>query len=255
MTRNINLVTIITGASRGIGRVMALRMAKETSVLAVGRTEAELSSLCEEIRKAGGSADYVVGDVADPATADATMAKALANKWTVQNLVCNAGIGKGGVSHSFDKDLWKEIFAVNVNGTFWFTQACLPGMVERKSGNICIISSTAGLKGMKYDAAYCASKHALVGLAKSLALEYAKHGIVVVPVCPGFVESEMTDRTIAGLVKHQSLTPEAARAKVAKTNPQNRIIPAAEVADAVALVCSGALVSLNGHPLVLTGGS
>jgi len=94
-----------------------------------------------------------------------------------------------------------------------------------------------------------------VGLARSLALEYAKHGIVVVPICPGFVESDMTDRTIAGQVKFRGLSQEDARTRVENFNPQKRIIPAAEIAEAVALVSSGKVASLNGHPLVLTGGA
>ncbi len=248
-------VTIITGASRGIGRAIALRMAREGAVLAVGRTEADLQSVCAEITKSGGTADFVVGDVADPATAQAALAKVTARQWTVANLVCNAGIGKGGPSHTFDQAMWKSIFAVNVDGTFWFAQAFLPAMVAQKSGSISIISSSAGLSGVKYDAAYCSSKHALVGLARSLALEYAKHGIVVVPICPGFVESDMTDRTIAGQVKFRGLSQEDARTRVENFNPQKRIIPAAEIAEAVALVSSGKVASLNGHPLVLTGGA
>lgn len=252
---NRNQVTIVTGGGRGIGRAIALRMARETAVIAVGRTASELETLRDEIRKQSGLADFVAGDVSDPATAEATMALAKTNGWTVRNLVCNAGIGKGGPSHTFDRDKWKEIFAVNVDGAFWFAQAVLPEMIEAKGGSISMISSSAGLKGVKYDAAYSASKFAMVGLAQSLALEYAKHGIVVIPICPGFVESEMTDRTIAGIARHQNLTPEAARVKVENTNPQRRIIPAAEVADAVALVASGAINSLNGHPLVLTGGA
>lgn len=247
--------TIITGGGRGIGRAIALRMAHETALVLVGRTEADLQSLCQEIQNRGGFADYVVGDVAKPATARRAVAKVKKNGWQLRNLVVNAGIGKGGVTHSFDRKLWKEIFAVNVDGALYFAQECLPIMVEQQSGTISFINSISGIKGFKYDAAYTASKHAQLGLARSLALEYAKHGIVVVPICPHFVESDMTRRTVAGLVRHRGMTEAEAEETIKNTNPQKRIIPAEEVADAVALVASGKLPSLNGHPMMLTGGA
>jgi NAD(P)-dependent dehydrogenase (short-subunit alcohol dehydrogenase family) len=246
--------TIITGGGRGIGKAISLRIARETAVLLVGRTESDLAQTVAEIRSARGTADFITGDVADPATAEKAVAQVHKNGWTLHNLVCNAGIAKGGAATTFSKDTWREIFNVNVHGTFWFVQACLPAMVAQKGGNICIISSIAGIKGFKYDAAYTSSKHALVGMAKSLALEYAKHGITVVPICPSFVESEMTRRTIAGVVKHRGLTEAEAEKLVADKNPQRRIIPASEVADAVAVVLSGLVPSLNGHPMVLSGG-
>ncbi|MDZ4833768.1 MAG: SDR family NAD(P)-dependent oxidoreductase [Candidatus Melainabacteria bacterium] len=251
---NAKVATIVTGGGRGIGRAIAERMAAETAVFVVGRTEADLVGLCDVVVKAGGSAAYLVGDVSSPATADAALTKLTANGLSVLNLVCNAGIGTSGAAHTMDKQAWRDMFAVNVNGAMWFIQACLPGMIERKSGSICVISSVAGVKGFKYQTAYCATKHALVGMARSIALEVAKHNIRVVPICPSFVESEMTDRTIAGLVKHRGITAEAARKIVEDTNPQKRIIPASEVADMVALVCAGRVPSLNGNPLMMTGG-
>jgi NAD(P)-dependent dehydrogenase (short-subunit alcohol dehydrogenase family) len=251
---NTKVATIITGGGRGIGRAIAKRLAEETAVFVVGRTEADLASVCAEVTANGGVADYLVGDVSDPATAAAAVARLAEKQLPVVNLVCNAGIGTSGAAHTMDQQAWKDMFAVNVNGAMWFIQACLPQMIERKSGSVCVISSVAGVKGFKYQTAYCATKHALVGMARAIALEVAKHNIQVVPICPSFVESEMTDRTIAGLVKHRGITPAEARTIVENTNPQKRIIPASEVADMVALVCKGLVPSLNGHPLMMTGG-
>lgn len=247
--------TIVTGGGRGIGRAIALRMAHETAVLVVGRTEADLQSLCQEIKNRGGFADYLVGDVARPSTAKRAVARVKKNGWQLVNLVVNAGIAKGGAAHTFDRKVWKQIFAVNVDGSFYFAQECLPVMMEQKRGSISFINSISGVQGFKYDSAYTASKHAQLGLARSLALEYAKHGIVIVPICPHFVESEMTRRSVAGLVTHRGMTEAEAEEKIKGTNPQRRIIPAEEVAEAVALVASGKLPSLNGHPLMLTGGA
>jgi NAD(P)-dependent dehydrogenase (short-subunit alcohol dehydrogenase family) len=248
------LASIVTGGGRGIGKAVALRLARQTAVLIVGRNEASLAAVCAEIRSAGGLADCVVGDVANPDVATKAVDKAAANGWTVQNLVVNAGWGKGGPSATLDKQVWRGMFAVNVHGAFWFIQACLPGMIERKQGSICIISSIAGVKGYKYQCAYTATKHALVGMARSLALEHAKNGIVVVPICPGFVDTDMTAQTIAGLVKHRGVSEADARQIVADKSPQKRVIPADEVAEAVAFVSSGKVPSLNGNPLILSGG-
>lgn len=248
-------VTIVTGGGRGIGRAIALRMAKETAVLIVGRTESDLQDVCREIDTAGGVADYLVGDVSKPSTAKKAVKRAGKCGWKIRNLVINAGVAKGGAAHTFDRKVWKEIFATNVDGGFYFAQECLPGMVEQQGGTICFINSISGVQGFKYDSAYTASKHAQIGFAKSIALEYAKHGIVVVPICPHFVESDMTRRTVAGLVRHRGITETAAEDIVKNTNPQRRIIPAEEVAEAVALVASGLLPSLNGNPLMLTGGA
>lgn len=247
------LATIITGGGRGIGRAIALTMSNQTAVLLVGRTESDLTATAEEIRAQGGTCDYIVGDVSNPETASKAVARVAENGWTLLNLVANAGIAKGGAAQTFSKEAWRQIFDVNVHGTFWFVQQCLPSMIASKSGAVCIVSSIAGLKGYKYDAAYCASKHALVGMARSLGLELAKHGISVAAICPGFVESEMTDRTIAGVMKHRGLSQEDAVRLLLEKSGQKRIIPASEVAAIVATVCAGAL-KFDGTALVMTGG-
>jgi 3-hydroxybutyrate dehydrogenase len=246
--------SIVTGGGRGIGRAIARRLAREGPVVIVGRTRGDLDSIRDQIVAQGGRAEPCEGDVADPATAIRARDAALARGWVVHNLICNAGIGKSGPTATFDPALWRTIFDVNVHGSFHFIQACLPAMIERQAGAIVLMSSVAGVRGLAFDAAYTATKHALVGLARALALEVGKRGIVVVPVCPGFVESEMTRRAIAGLMERHGISEPEAEAKVAATNPQKRIIPAEEVAEAVALVCSGLVPALGGSPLILGGG-
>lgn len=251
---NKQLATIVTGGGRGMGKAIALRMSKETAVVIVGRTQDTLAATAKEIEAAGGICHYLVGDVSDAKTAEAAVALVKEKGLKLRNLVCNAGIGKGGPATTFAREDWQELFKVNVDGVFWFVQACLPAMVAESAGNICMISSTGGLKGFKNDTAYVATKHALVGMAKSLSLEYARKGVVVVPICPAFVETDMTRRTIAGVMKHRSMTEADAEALVKEKSPQNRIIPASEVAEVVAFVCSGVAPSLNGNPLVMSGG-
>jgi NAD(P)-dependent dehydrogenase (short-subunit alcohol dehydrogenase family) len=248
------MATIVTGGGRGIGRAITLRLTREGPVVVVGRTPADLESVCREVAEGGGEAEPCAGDVAEPATAERAVGLAAARGWAVRNLVCNAGIGKRGPTETFDPETWRRIFDVNVHGSFHFVRACLPPMLEQGRGAIVLMSSVAGVRGLAYDAAYSATKHALVGLARSLALEYGKRGIVVVPLCPGFVASEMTDRAIRGLVERQGLSEDESTRKIAATNPQRRIIPAEEIAEAVALACSGLIPSLGGHPLMLSGG-
>jgi NAD(P)-dependent dehydrogenase (short-subunit alcohol dehydrogenase family) len=191
--------------------------------------------------------------VAEAQTAARAVEVARARGWAVRNLVCNAGIGKGGPTAEFEPEQWRRIFDVNVHGSFYFVQACLPAMLQRGGGTVCLMSSLAGVKGLAFDAAYSASKHALVGLARSLALENGKHGVVSVALCPGFVESDMTRRTIAGMARRQGVSEQDAQAKVAATNPLRRIMTPQEVAEVVAMVCSGVLASASGNPLILGG--
>lgn len=249
-----NSVTIITGGGRGIGRAIALRMAKETVVHVFGRERENLVRVCDQITRNGGKAGCSTGDVRGSFTAQSVVAFCKAGGLRIRNLVCNAALAKSGVTESFDSQLWKDIIDVNVNGSFHFIQACLPHMIKGGGGNIVLMSSMAGLKGYSHIAAYTASKHALVGLAKALASEYGKHGIVSVAICPGFVESEMTTRSIKSLAVRRGITEDKARERIARVNPQHRIIPAEEVAEAVAFVCSGKVPSLSGSALVLGGG-
>jgi NAD(P)-dependent dehydrogenase (short-subunit alcohol dehydrogenase family) len=245
---------IVTGGGRGIGRAITLRLARHHPVVAVGRNEADLAAVCSNVRSSGGAAEPCPGDVADPRTADEAVRIVREKRWQVRHLVCNAGVGKGGAAHQISLDDWHRSFAVNVHGAFYFVRACLPLLIEQQGGTIVLMSSTAGVRGYKYNSAYTATKHALVGMGRALAQEVGKHGIVVVPICPGFVHSDMTEQTIAGLVRHRGLSREQAIEIIADKSPQRRVLEPEEVAEAVALVCSGAVPALAGHPLMLSGG-
>jgi NAD(P)-dependent dehydrogenase (short-subunit alcohol dehydrogenase family) len=247
----MNTVSIITGGGRGLGRAISQRLAVDTAVLLVGRTEQDLQLACRDIEAAGGNATYVVGDVREPETAERAITVAKDRGWMVQNLICNAGIGKSSPTETVSTQAWHDTLAINLDGSFWFVRACLPLMKQQQSGTICLMSSIAGVKGFAYEAAYTASKHALTGLAKTVALEYGKHGITCVSLCPNFVEGEMTNRTIHGLAKRRNITVGKARVIIEELNPERRIIPAEEVAETVARLCSGALKTANGQPVVM----
>jgi NAD(P)-dependent dehydrogenase (short-subunit alcohol dehydrogenase family) len=255
---------VVTGGGRGIGRAITLQLVRVLPVVVVGRTAAELDSACAEAQQAGGQAVPCVGDVADPATATAALGLVRSSGWVVGHLVCNAGMGKSGPTVGFDPELWRRIFEVNVHGTFHMVQACLPEMLAQATGAITIVSSLAGVVGVAYDAAYSASKHALVGLARSLALEYRKRGVTVAALCPSFVESDMTRRTVRGVMQRHGLSEVEATRRMADRCPAKRILPAEEVAEAVALLGAGdltaavALAARGGYPVIggpeLSGG-
>ncbi len=251
-----NSVSIVTGASRGIGRAIVKGLSKDTHILAVARNFRDLPSLQDEIIDGNfrHKIESIIGDVSNPKTALRVIRMAVTNNWKIKNLICNAGIGTSGATHTLDFKEWQKIFDVNVNGCFHFVRACLPSMLEQGFGNICIMSSTAGLKGYSHNAAYVASKHALVGFAKALAIEYGKYGITVVPICPGFVESDMTTRTINGVANRRNISYQEARVIVEKVNPQKRILAQQEIVEAVKFICSGNARALSGNPLILSGG-
>jgi NAD(P)-dependent dehydrogenase (short-subunit alcohol dehydrogenase family) len=246
---------IITGGGRGIGRTIAKRLSHDFHVFIVGRTEADLNSAATEIRSKGGSCDYLVGDISKASTAKRCLSRIRKQGLVLDSLIANAGIGSGGKSETVSKASFRATMDVNVMGNFWFMQECVKLMLEQKQGgSICVISSILGVKAYGHQAAYCASKHALVGMAKSLGLEYAKHGISVYPLCMSFVESDLTERSINGIVEREGVTYAQARQRVANKNPQKRIIPAEEVAEMVSFLCSRQVPSLSANALIMSGG-
>lgn len=255
VSNNCQESIVITGGGRGIGKAIARQLAKNYCVMLVGRTERDLIATCSEIHAAGGTAAYYAGDAAAPKTAQAVMKRIAELGWTLQGVVCNAGIGKSSPTHELDEALWHSVVNVNLHASFYFAKAALPIFLQQKAGTLCFISSIAGVKAYAYEAAYVASKHAVVGLAQSLALEYGKHGITSVAICPSFVEGAMTTRTIKGLAKRRGIAESEARTVIERTNPQRRIIPEEEIATIVDFVCSNKVPSLSGSPIIVSGGA
>lgn len=246
---------IITGGGRGLGRAISLRLAGTYRLLLVGRTGTDLAATCRVIHDNGGTAEYLVGDIALPHTAEVAVNRVEELGWQLYGVVNNAGIGKSSPAHELALEKWHAAFGVNVHGSFYFAKAALPCLLKNRGGVLCFISSLAGVKGYAYEAAYTASKHAQVGLAKALAQEYGKHGITSAVICPGFIEGEMTLRTIRGVAARRGVSEEDARKAVEKTSPQRRIIRETEVAGMVELICKNNVPSLGGAPIILNGGT
>jgi NAD(P)-dependent dehydrogenase (short-subunit alcohol dehydrogenase family) len=252
----MDAAAIVSGGGRGIGRAITLQLARSVPVVVIGRTQADLESVCDECRRGGGRAVACTGDIADPETAEAALALARSSGWRIGHIVCNAGIGKSGPTEQFDSQEWIRIFAVNVHGAFHLIRAGLPEMLAHGGGAVTILSSIAGVVGVPFDAAYTASKHALVGLARALHGEYRKRGISVAALCPSYIESEMTLRSIRGVMRRRNCTEAEARARIAAHCPGGRILDAGEIAQTVVLLGEGrikearVLAARGGYPLI-----
>ena len=182
------------------------------------------------------------------------MSAAFSEVGPVDLLVNSAGVGESAPLAKTTLEAWTQHLEVNATGPFLCMRAVVPGMRERGAGVIVTVASTAGRVGTPYTAAYTASKHAAIGLTRAVAAEVAGTGVRVNAVCPTFVRTEMTQRSIANIVRRTSRTPEQAERALAESSPLGRLLEADEVADAVVYLASPAAAAINGQTLVLDGG-
>ena len=169
-------------------------------------------------------------------------------------LVNNAGQAASAKFTDTDPELWQRIIGVNLTGTYLCTRAAVPDMLQQGFGRIVNIASIAGLRGGAYLSAYVSSKHAVVGLTRSLALEYAARNITVNAVCPGYVDTDIVKHAVANISRKTGRSAADALATLVATNPQGRLVSTAEVAHAVVWLCRPGSESVNGQSLVLAGG-
>ena len=240
-------IAVVTGGGRGIGAAVARRLAREGARVAV--LDRERTVLAAEI----GALD-VDCDLTDPVSTDAAVARVRREAGEPAILVHSAGIGESAPFVQTTDEIWNRAMALNVTAAFRVARELVPAMVAAKWGRVVNVASIAGLIGQAYVTAYCASKHAVVGLVRAMAVELAKTGVTVNAVCPGFVDTEMTQRTIANIVAKTKRTPEEARASLEAMNPQRRLIQPDEVADVVAMLCGDAARGINGQAIPVDGG-
>jgi NAD(P)-dependent dehydrogenase (short-subunit alcohol dehydrogenase family) len=241
---------VVTGGGRGIGRAIAAALRRQGAHVSIlGRDSAALAAAC-----AAGDADaHAICDVRDEAAVAAAVAT-LAASQPVDIAIANAGAVETGPFQRSPAERFRRLNEINLIGTVNLFHAALPGMIERGSGRLIAIASTAAHRGYPYVSAYVAAKHAVLGLVKSLALETARSGITVNAVCPGYADTDMVAGGIDTIVAKTGATREQALAEMVKANPQGRLIAPDEVAAAVLYLCGPGSASVTGQSLLINGG-
>lgn len=247
---------LVTGAGRGIGAAAARSLgALGARVVAAARTTDEIEAVATELRAEGAEAWAVPCDVAEPDEVAALCRAAADHLGTVDILVNNAGVARSAPVTKLSLREWTRMWTVNATGALLAMQGVLPGMLDRGWGRIVNVASVAGLRGGRYMGGYAASKHALLGLTRSAAAEVAAAGVTVNAVCPGYVDTPMTDATIANIVRRTGMAEAEALDAVLATTPQRRLISPDEVAAAVTFLCGEEARGINGQTVVLDGGA
>jgi NAD(P)-dependent dehydrogenase (short-subunit alcohol dehydrogenase family) len=249
-----NRHVFVTGAGTGIGAAIATACAKAGArVSLAGRRRDPLLALQASLGpdRAQAIPDF---DVTDPDKVRAGVAAARAAFGPIAVLVNNAGEAPSAPFVKTDLAMWNKVLGVNLTGTYLVTKEIVPDMIEKRAGCVINIASTAGLVGYAYVSAYVAAKHGVIGLTRSLALEFARAGITVNAVCPGYTETPMFEQAVANIVAKTKRSADEARATLAASNPQGRVITPQEVAETVLWLASPAARSVTGQAIAVAGG-
>src|SRR5499425_2701815 len=240
-------VALITGGASGIGRATALTFAREGAKLIIADMNAEGGQqTVHMITEQGGEAIFVRTDVSQVVEVQALISQAVATYGRLDCAYNNAGISGGGRARTADypEERWHQVLAVNLTGVWLCMKYELPQMLSQGSGAIVNTASVAGLIGSRGLAAYVASKHGVVGLTKTAALEYAQQGIRVNCVCPGVIQTPMTESVLRDPARQAQIT----------ARPMGRVGTPEEVAEAVVWLCSDAASFVTGHTMTVDGG-
>ena len=249
---------LITGGGRGIGRAIAEAFAREGAHVALlARTRREIEQVAAELRQTYRvKAIARACDVSDVASVTRAFARATETFGAgVDILVNNAGIAESAALMQTNDELWQRHLAVNLSGTFYCTRAALSAMLERGWGRIINIASIAGKTGAPYIAAYAASKHGVLGLTRSVALEVALKGVTVNAICPGYVDTDMTTRALERIEAKTGRSATDALEAIKRMSPQQRLVTPAEVAAVALLLASDEGRGINGQAINVDGGT
>jgi NAD(P)-dependent dehydrogenase (short-subunit alcohol dehydrogenase family) len=249
-------LALVTGGGRGIGRAIALQFAREGAQTVVGaRTATEVDAVASEL-SANTKALAVTCDVADVRSVEAMFEQIVETFGHGPDiLVNNAGIAQSAPLVKTDDELWHRHLAINLSGSFYCTRAAMPYMLERGWGRVINIASIAGKTGAPYIAAYSASKHGLLGLTRSVALEVAAKGVTVNAICPAYVDTEMTTRGIENITSKTGRSADEALDTLKRMNPQQRLVTAEEIAALALLLASEEGRGINGQAINVDGGT
>jgi NAD(P)-dependent dehydrogenase (short-subunit alcohol dehydrogenase family) len=248
-------IALVTGGGRGIGRAAAIALAAAGADVAVAaRSADQLEETALEIRRLGPRGEALVCDVTHREDIDAVLAKLRGSLGEPSILVNNAGIAAGAKLADTTDELWERTMAINVTGAFYWTRATIPIMLKTGWGRVINIASIAAKAAAPYMVAYAASKHALLGLTRAVASEVASKGITVNAICPGYVDTPMTEGSIENIHARTGRSPEEARKILEGFSPQGRLMTPQEIASLVAFLCTDEARGINGQGIVLDGG-
>jgi len=247
-------VALVTGAARGMGASIAAALAAEgcsVASLDLARAQAALDARASAL---GNGAIAVVADITDQDQVSRAFATVRERLGRIDILVNNAGMAESAPFARTDLAIWQRMLAVNLTGTYLCAREAYITMAKQDYGRIVNISSTAGLTGIAYVTAYCAAKHGVIGLTRSLALEAAKTNVTVNAVCPGYTETDLVKDAIANIMAKTGKSEAEARAALVSGNPQGRLIQPEEIAHTVLWLCQPASHSVTGQAIAVAGG-
>ena len=239
-------LALVTGGGRGIGAAVARRLAREGARVAVtGRSEADLEALARELDGFAVRCDLTSRDDTD---------RMLQGLGRVDILVNNAGIAESATLEQTTDAIWDRTMELNATAPYRLIRALAPAMIAARWGRIINIASNAGLSGYAYTSAYCASKHALVGMTRALAIDLARTGVTINALCPGWVETDMALAAVANIMKKTGRSEAEARGALEAMSPQRRMIQPDEVAHAVLMLCADEARGIHGQAIPIDGG-
>jgi 3-hydroxybutyrate dehydrogenase len=250
MTFLVGKLALVTGGGRGIGAACAKSLAGAGArVIVCGRTAAEIELVAKDI---GGVALTV--DLSDRASTDKLVGE-IARVGSVDVLVNNAGIAESASLEKTTDEMWDRIIELDATAPFRLSRALVPSMVKAGWGRVVNIASNAGVSGYGYTAAYCAAKHAMVGFTRALAIDLARTGVTINALCPGWVQTKMSDEAISRIAEKTGRSVGDARSQLEAMSPQRRMIQPDEVAHAALMLCANEARGIHGQTIVIDGGA
>jgi NAD(P)-dependent dehydrogenase (short-subunit alcohol dehydrogenase family) len=241
---------VVTGGGSGIGAAVAAVLQQQGAfVTLLGRGEQRLAATAKEL-----GVQYAVADVTVAADVGQAFKSVAERQGPVSILVNNAGAAEARPFNKMDEDFWQFMLNVNLNGVYLCTRAVIEPMLAARYGRIINIASTAAQRGYAYVSAYSAAKHGVIGLTRSLALEYARKRITVNAVCPGYTDTDIVANSVQNIVAATGRSAEEALADLVRSNPQGRLIDPTEVADTVLWLCRKESSSITGQSISIAGG-
>ena len=242
---------LITGGGTGIGAAAARALTGAgANVTVLGRRREPLEAVVTE----GAATGLVQCDVTDPVALKAAVETAR-QKGPIDILVVNAGIAESAPFHKMSRDSWDRIIATNLTAAFDCAQAAIGDLLKSDSGRLVFVASVASLRGVPYAAHYAASKHGLLGLMRSLAAEYAKTNLTVNAVCPGYVDTPMTDQSVARVSEITGRSEGDARTAITSMNASGRLVDPAAIANIILMLCQPLSRDINGAAVTIDGGT